>query len=355
MMPQSATVNRRSVLASRPRGEPTEDTLRLEIGAVPVPAAGEMLLRTEYLSLDPYMRGRMSDAPSYAAPVAVGAVMEGGTVAQVVTSQVAGFRAGDWVLSFNGWQDYALSDGKGVTLLGPDPTHPSWALGILGMPGFTAWAGLTQIGVPKPGETVCVAAATGPVGATVGQIAKLMGCHVVGIAGGPDKCAHAVRTLGFDTCIDHKAADFAAKLKSATPKGIDVYFENVGGAVFDAVLPLLNTGARIPVCGLVSGYNATGLPEGPDRLGWLMGQILRKRLTLRGFIIFQDFGHLHPEFARAMGGWLAAGQMQYREEVIEGLEAAPLAFIGLLRGENFGKRVIRVGPATPVENKGTGA
>jgi NADPH-dependent curcumin reductase CurA len=343
-MPQSLTVNRRLILAARPKGEPDADTLRLESTAIPTPAPGQMLLRTEYLSLDPYMRGRMSDAPSYAAPVEVGAVMEGGTVAQVVTSHLEGYAQGDWVLCFSGWQDYALSDGTGVVALGPNPAHPSWALGIMGMPGFTAWAGLTQIGVPKPGETLCVAAATGPVGATVGQIAKLMGCHVVGIAGGPDKCAYAVEHLGFDACIDHKSHEFAAKLKAAVPKGIDVYFENVGGAVFDAVLPLLNTGARIPVCGLISGYNATALPEGPDRIGWMMGQILRKRMTLRGFIIFQDFGHLHPQFATAMGEWLAAGKMHYVEDMIEGLEAAPRAFIGLLRGENFGKRVIHVGP-----------
>jgi NADPH-dependent curcumin reductase CurA len=343
-MPQSPTINRRLVLAERPRGEPTAATLRLETGPVPVPGPGQMLLRTQFLSLDPYMRGRMSDAPSYAAPVAVGAVMEGGTVAQVVSSHVPGFAAGDRVLCFNGWQDYALSDGKGVTLLAPDMAHPSWALGVLGMPGFTAWAGLTQIGQPKPGETVCVAAATGPVGATVGQIARLMGCRVVGIAGGAAKCAHAVDTLGFDACLDHKAPDLAARLKDVAPKGIDIYFENVGGAVFDAVLPLLNTGARIPVCGLISQYNATGLPDGPDRLSMLMGQVLRKRMTLRGFIINLDFGHLYPDFARAMGDWLAAGKIHYREDMIDGLEQAPQAFVGLLRGENFGKRVIRVGP-----------
>ena len=348
-MTQTTTSNRRLVLAARPTGEPTAETLRLERVDIPVPGAGQMLLRTEYLSLDPYMRGRMSDAPSYAAPVAVGAVMEGGTVAQVVASQVDGFAPGDWALSFNGWQDYALSDGKGVTALGRDPAHPSWALGIMGMPGFTAWAGLTQIGLPKPGETVCVAAATGPVGATVGQIAKLMGCRAIGIAGGAEKCAYAVETLGFDACIDHKAPDFAAKLGAATPKGIDVYFENVGGAVFDAVLPRLNTAARIPLCGLVSQYNATSLPGGPDRMAWLMGQMLRKRLTMRGFIIFNDFGHLYAEFAGQMSAWIAAGKMHYREEIIDGLEQAPSAFIGLLRGENFGKRVIRVGPATPKE------
>jgi hypothetical protein len=173
-----------------------------------------------------------------------------------------------------------------------------------------------------------------------------MGARAVGIAGGAAKCAHAVDVLGLDACVDHKASDFPARLKKAAPQGIDVYFENVGGAVFDAVLPLLNPGARIPVCGLVSGYNTTALPEGPDRMGWLMGQVLRKRLTLRGFIIFQDFGQLYPQFTAAMSDWLAAGQVQYREEMIEGLDAAPRAFIGLLRGENFGKRVVRVGPAS---------
>jgi NADPH-dependent curcumin reductase CurA len=211
------------------------------------------------------------------------------------------------------------------------------------MPGFTAWAGLTQIGMPKAGETVCVAAATGAVGATVGQIAKLMGCYVIGIAGGAEKCAYAVQTLGFDACIDHKSGGFAGLLQAAAPKGIDVYFENVGGAVFDAVLPLLNTAARVPVCGLISQYNATGLGAGPDRMSSLMGQIVRKRLTLRGFIIFQDFGPLFPEFSKAMGDWLAAGHIHYVEDMIDGLEAAPQAFIGLLQGENFGKRVIRVG------------
>ncbi len=302
-----------------------------------------MVLRTVFLSLDPYMRGRMSDAASYAEPVEIGGVMVGGTVARVVESNLKGFTADDWVLSFNGWQDYAVSDGTGVTLLGASPTHPSWALGILGMPGFTAWAGLTQIGKPKPGETIAVAAATGPVGATVGQIGKLLGCRVVGIAGGPDKCAYAVDALGFDACIDHKAADFAEQLAKASPNGIDVYFENVGGKVFDAVLPLLNANARIPVCGLVSQYNATELPAGPDRMNWLLGQVLRKKILIQGFIIFDDFAHLYPEFTKAMSEWIEAGKVKYREEIIDGLEAAPAAFIGLLKGENFGKRVIRVG------------
>lgn len=238
-MSQTDTTNRRLVLAERPKGEPNENTLRLKSVDIPSPQERQMLLRTEFLSLDPYMRGRMSDAPSYAAPVEIGGVMVGGTVAQVVDSKLDGFIKGDWVLSFNGWQDYALSDGTGVTQLGRDPKHPSWALGIMGMPGFTAWAGLKQIGIPKPGEKIVVAAATGPVEATVGQIGKLLGCRVVGIAGGSEKCNYAVNTLGFDACIDHKSDDFAEQLKIANPDGIDIHFENVGGKVFDAVLPCL--------------------------------------------------------------------------------------------------------------------
>lgn len=344
-MPQTATLNRRLVLAQRPVGEPTADTLRLETAPLPKAGAGQMLLRTQYLSLDPYMRGRMSDAPSYAPPVALGEVMVGGTVGQVVESQLAGYAPGDWVLSYSGWQDYALSEGDGVISLGRAPQNPSWALGVLGMPGMTAWAGLTQIGQPKPGETLCVAAATGPVGATVGQIGKILGCRVVGVAGGPEKCAYAFDTLGFDLCLDHKAPDFAAQLQQACPMGIDIYFENVGGEVFDAVMPLLNTSARIPVCGLVAGYNATHLPKGPDRLGLWMGHILRKRMTLRGFIVSQDFGSLYPAFEADMTSWIAAGKMHTREAIIDGLEAAPAAFIAMLRGENFGKTVIRLGAA----------
>lgn len=343
-MPQSSTTNRRFVLAERPKGEPTDQTLRLETGEIPDPAEGQMLLRTVFLSLDPYMRGRMSDAPSYAAPVEIGQTMVGGTVSRVVSSRLDGFRDGDWVVGFTGWQDYALSDGRGVTRLGLSPNHPSWALGVTGMPGFTAWSGLKEIGKPKAGETLVVGGATGPVGATVGQIGKILGLRVVGIAGGVEKCSHAVEVLGFDACVDYKSEGFAGQLRLAAPDGIDIYFENVGGAVFDAVAPLLNTGARIPLCGLIAQYNATSLPDGPDRLGWLMGMFLKKRITVRGFIVFDDFGHLYPEFTKEMSGWVEAGQIKYREEMIDGLEAAPRAFIGLLRGEAFGKRVIRVGP-----------
>ncbi len=341
-MPRSETMNRRFVLAERPVGEPDEGTLRLETVEVPVPGPGQMLLRNAYLSLDPYMRGRMSDAPSYAAPVEIGEVMIGGTVARVVRSDVDGFATGDWVQAFGGWQDYALSTGAGVINLGQSPENPSWALGVLGMPGLTAWAGLTRIGAPKAGETLVVAAASGPVGATVGQIGKILGCHVVGIAGGAAKGAHVVETLGFDACVDYKADGFPQALKDAAPDGIDVYFENVGGAVFDAVLPLLNPKARIPVCGVISRYNATALPDGPDRLDLLLGTILRKRMTMRGFIVFDDFGHLYPEFAAQMGAWVEEGRIRYREEVIDGLEHAPKAFAGLLRGEAFGKRVVRL-------------
>lgn len=341
-MPQSMTRNRRFVLAERPKGEPDENTLRLETEDAPTQGKGQMLLRNEYLSLDPYMRGRMSDAPSYAAPVAIGAVMVGGTVAEVVSSDVAGFAEGDWVQAFGGWQDHALSDGVGVINMGKSPDNPSWALGVLGMPGLTAWAGLTRIGQPKAGETLVVAGASGPVGATVGQIGRILELRVVGIAGGPRKCAHVVETLGFDDCVDYKADGFPAALKQAARDGVDIYFENVGGAVFDAVLPLLNAAARIPVCGLISQYNATALPDGPDRLSLLMGAILRKRMTMRGFIVFDDFGHLYPEFAKQMGDWVSEGKVRYREEIIDGLERAPAAFIGLLKGEAFGKRVVRL-------------
>ena len=342
-MTQSDRINRQWILAERPVNKPDDSTLRLIETPVPTPGKGQMLLRAEYLSLDPYMRGRMSAARSYAAPVEIGEVMVGGTVSRVVTSDVKGFAPGDWVLNYGGWQDYSLSDGVGVTNLGPDPAHPSWALGILGMPGFTAWAGLTQIGQPKPGETIVVAAATGPVGATVGQIGKILGCRVVGIAGGPEKCAYAVEKLGFDACVDHKRDDLAQALAEATPDGIDIYFENVGGRVFDAVMPRLNTFARIPVCGLIAQYNATELPPGPDRLSLLMGTILTRQMTVRGFIIFDTFAPLYPEFAKQMTGWIAEGRIHYREEIIDGLVNAPQAFIGLLRGENFGKRVIRLG------------
>jgi len=336
------TQNRRIVLASRPQGEPVASNFRLETVSKPVPAAGEVLLRAVYLSLDPYMRGRMNDAKSYAEPVAIDNVMVGGAVSQVEVSNHPDYKVGEWVLAFGGWQDYAVSNGEGLMKLGDNPSHPAYALGIMGMPGFTAYMGLLDIGAPKAGETIVVAAATGPVGATVGQIGKLKGCRVVGIAGGEEKCRYAKDVLGFDECIDHKAVDFAQQLATHCGSGIDVYFENVGGKVFDAVLPLLNTGARVPLCGLISQYNATSLPDGPDRLSLLMGTLLVKRIKMQGFIIFDDYGHRYPEFAKDMEQWLAQGKIQYREQIIDGLEKMTSAFIGLLKGENFGKVVIKV-------------
>ena len=341
-MPQNKTVNRRFLLASRPQGAPTPDNFKLDQAPVPTPTAGQLLLRTVYLSLDPYMRGRMSDAPSYAAHVEIGEVMVGGTVSRVETSEHADYKAGDLVLSYSGWQDYALSDGKGLTKLDAKLGKPSYALGVLGMPGFTAYMGLLDIGQPQPGETVVVAAATGAVGSVVGQIAKIKGCRVVGIAGGADKCKYAVEELGFDACVDHRAADFPQQLAAACDKGIDVYFENVGGAVFSAVLPLLNLHARVPVCGLIANYNAAGKPEGPDHLPGLMGKLLVRRIKMQGFIIF-DYYHRYQEFFKDMSGWLAAGKIKFREDIVDGLENAPQAFIGLLEGKNFGKLVIRVG------------
>jgi len=341
-MPQNTTINRRIVLNSRPHGAPTAKDFRLDRGPVPKPAAGQVLLRTLYLSLDPYMRGRMSDGPSYAAPVAIGDVMVGGTVSRVEDSRHGDFKVGTLVLGYGGWQDYALSDGKGLTPLYPDDPHPSHALGVLGMPGFTAYMGLLDIGRPVAGETVVVAAASGAVGSVVGQIAKLTGCYVVGIAGGADKCQYVSAELGFDFCVDHHADDLPGRLAAACPKGIDVYFENVGGAVFDAVLPLLNAKARVPLCGLIATYNATELPPGPDRLGLLVGTLLRKRIKMQGFIVFDDYGPRWSEFAGAMREWVRQDKVKVREDVVFGLESAPEAFIGLLQGQNFGKLVIQL-------------
>lgn len=344
-MTQSPDQNRRIVLASRPTGAPSESDFRLESQPLPEPGAGEMLLRTVYLSLDPYMRGRMSDAASYAKPVDVGAVMVGGTVSRVVRSNTDGFFKGDWVLSGNGWQDYAVAAARQVKRLDPAEGPPHLALGVLGMPGFTAYMGLLDIGQPKPGETVVVAAATGPVGATVGQIARIKGCRVVGIAGGPEKTRYLRDTLGFDEAVDHRAPDFAAQLQAACPEGIDVYFENVGGPVFEAILPLLNSRARIPLCGLVSQYNATDGATDEQRLAPFMRTILTKRLRIQGFIIFDDYGSHYGSFAREMGQWLREGKIQHREDIVHGLEHAPRAFQGLLQGKNFGKLIVQVAPA----------
>jgi len=341
---QTSLVNRQWTLASRPVGAPSLNNFNFIEVDKPKIQQGEILLRTVFLSLDPYMRGRMNDAKSYAEPVAIDEVMVGGTVCRVEESNHPDYRIGEWVVSFSGWQDYAISDGIDLLKLGMDPVQPSYALGVMGMPGLTAYMGLLDIGQPKAGETVVVAAATGAVGSLVGQIAKLKGCKVVGIAGGEEKCRSAVDELGFDLCVDHTSPDLAEQLAKACDNGIDVYFENVGGKVFDAVLPLLNACARIPLCGMISQYNATELPEGPDRMFALMGNLLVKRIKMQGFIVFDDYGHRYNEFSDDMSQWLADGKIKYREDLVEGLENAVESFGGLLEGKNFGKLVVRVGP-----------
>ncbi len=302
-----------------------------------------MLLHTVYLSLDPYMRGRMDAGASYVQPVEVGEVMGGSAVCAVVKSNLPRYKAGDIVVAGTGWQEYSLSDGEGVQTVDPALGPISYALGVLGMPGLTAYTGLLNIGKPQPGETLVVAAASGAVGSVVGQIAKVKGCRVIGIAGGEQKCRFVKEELGFDGCLDHRQPNLAERLQAACPNGIDIYFENVGGAVFDAVLPLLNNFARIPVCGLIAHYNATELPPGPDRVPLLMRNILAKRLTFRGFLVF-DYGSQFGEFITDMSGWLRDGRVKYREDITDGLENAPRELVGLLKGENFGKKIIRVSP-----------
>jgi NADPH-dependent curcumin reductase CurA len=328
-------------LAARPVGRPTADNFTVTTEPRPTARDGQVLLRTRYLSLDPYMRGRMSDAPSYAPPVAVGGIMVGGTIGEVVESNSPDLKPGDVVLAYSGWQKYGVAQAAHVRKLDADSGVPvTTALGVLGMPGFTAYAGLTQIGQPKAGETVVVAAASGPVGATVGQLAKILGARAVGIAGGPQKVDY-VRSLGFDAAIDHRSPTFSDDLAAAVPDGIDVYFENVGGHVWDAVFPRLNPFARVPLCGLVAAYNATSLPEGPDRTPLLLRSILTKRLTMHGFIV-SDYAALEPEFLQRATPWVHEGKLQFREDFVDGLENAPEAFTGMLEGRNFGKLLVRV-------------
>jgi len=333
---------KRVVLVSRPVGEPKSSDFRIEDAAIPSPGDGQVLLRTIWLSLDPYMRGRMSEGPSYVPPVPIGGVMEGGTVSEVIASKNPDFAQGDIVLSRAGWQTHALSDGKGLTKIDRKLGPVSTAVGVLGMPGMTAYTGLLDIGKPQDGETVVVAAASGAVGSAVGQIARIKGARAVGIAGGKEKCDYVKRELGFDDCVDHRDPNLASKLREACPKGIDVYFENVGGAVFEAVYPLLNAFARIPVCGLIAQYNETEASV-PKWAPSLMRTVLTKRLTIRGFIV-SDFAARHAEFLRDMSQWVREGKVKYREFVTEGLDSAPGAFIGMLKGANFGKQLVRVGP-----------
>ena len=334
-MPETA---RRIVLASRPVGEPKASDFRLEEFPVPQPGPGQMLLRTKWLSLDPYMRGRMSDAPSYAKPVGVDEVIEAGTVSEVAASNNDKYRKGDVVLSRAGWQTHMLSDGSGLRKLDPAVAPVQTALGVLGMPGMTAYTGLLQIGAPKAGETVVVSAASGAVGSAVGQIARIKGARAVGIAGGPDKCRHVTQDLGFDACVDYKAGNLAADLKAAAPKGIDVYFENVGGEILDTVLMQMNLFGRIPVCGLISAYNATSVPEGPKNLR----AVLTQRLRMQGLIVF-DWANRIPEAIAQLGAWHKEGKLKIREDVREGgLEAFPDVLNLLYTGGNLGKLVLKV-------------
>ena len=333
--------NRRIVLAARPVGEPRLSDFREEQVPIPEPEAGEVLVRTIWLSIDPYMRGRMDDVRSYAPHVKLGEVMVGGTVGEVQRSNDSRFAAGDLVVGYGGWQDFAIMPADSLRRLDPATAPIQTALGVLGMPGRTAYVGLRNIGNPKPGETIVVAAASGAVGSMVGQLAKLQGCRVVGIAGGPAKCEYITKELGFDVALDHRAPDLPQRLQTACPDGIDVYFENVGGAVWDAVFPLLNDFARIPVCGLVANYNATEPPAGPDRTPQLFRAILVRHLTVRGFIVW-DFAEQEAEFLDEVGALFRIGKIKYREDVVDGLENAPSALIGLLRGENFGKQLVRV-------------
>jgi leukotriene B4 12-hydroxydehydrogenase/15-oxo-prostaglandin 13-reductase len=329
--------NRRVLLASRPSGWVSEANFKIEEAPLPAPADGEVLVKNLWLSLDPYMRGRMNEGKSYAAKQEIGEVMIGGTVGEVVESRNAKFAKGDQVLGMLGWQQYGLSDGKGLNKVDASRVPLSAYLGVLGMPGVTAWVGLLDICQPKASETVVVSAASGAVGSVVGQIAKIKGCRAVGIAGGKQKCDYVVKELGFDACVDYKGGKLNDDLKAAAPDGIDCYFENVGGEILDAVLRRMNAFSRIAVCGLISQYNATE-PYGVKTFQ----SILTNRIKVQGFIV-SDRLELWAKALADLSGWVAAGRIKYRETVTEGLENAPKAFIGLLKGENFGKQLVRLG------------
>jgi len=336
-------INRQIILAAYPEGAPKDSDFKLVENPVPEPRAGQVLCRAIYLSLDPYMRGRISPAKSYAKGVGIGEVIIGGTVSQVIRSESPDFAVGDMVFGYTGWQDYAAMEAGQLKAVDPDLAPISTALGVLGMPGMTAYTGLANIGKPQKGETLVVAAASGAVGSAVGQIAKIKGCRAIGVAGSPDKCSFVVDELGFDACLNHRDANFAEDLKSACPDGVDIYWENVGGTVFEAVLPLCNTFARIPVCGLIAHSNATELPTGPNRVPGVMRAVLTKRLRIQGMIVW-DFADQEAEFLEHMSRWIREGRVKYREDFVDGLENAPSAFQGLLQGKNFGKLVVRVSP-----------
>lgn len=341
----------RIVLASRPQGAPTAENFRLESAPDPTLDDGEIVCEVMWLSLDPYMRGRMDDAKSYAEPVPLGGVMEGGTVARVVASNSSKFNVGDVVEGRLGWQTHGIADANSIRKLDLDLAPPQTALGVLGMPGFTAWIGLLEHGEPRAGETLVVSAATGAVGAMVGQLGKRAGLRVVGVAGGAAKCAYATETLGFDACLDHRAyadtRELSSALREVCPDGVDIYYENVGGKTLRAVLPRLNVGARIPLCGMISWYSGGDPADAEDAMlssfsvPQLWRTVLVNRLKVRGFII-TDHYHRFGEFLKDVGPALKSGDIVYRESISNGIESAPEAFIGLLRGDNFGKQLVQV-------------
>jgi NADPH-dependent curcumin reductase CurA len=333
-----SAMNQQIRLKSRPVGEPSATNFDAADGPVPQPKDGEVLRRTIYLSLDPYMRGRMSDAASYATPVKIGDVMGGHTVSEVIESRNPDFKKGEFVTGYDGWQSYGVSAGKDLRKLDPKAVPISTAIGVLGMPGMTAFVGLMDIGQPQPGETVVVSAASGAVGAVVGQLAKIKGCRAVGIAGSPDKCNYVVDELGFDACINYKTDDLVPALKAACPAGVDIYFENVGGAVFAAILRVINKGARIPLCGVISEYNATQNTPGPN-----LRPLLVQRALIKGFIV-SDHPDRAPAFLQEVAPLVMSGRIKFREDIVDGLANAPDAFIGLLQGKNFGKLMVRVSP-----------
>ncbi|HEX7644567.1 MAG TPA: NADP-dependent oxidoreductase [Burkholderiaceae bacterium] len=325
----------RIVLASRPKGEVSADNFRLETAETPALKEGEVLVRNRFLSLDPYMRGRMEATKSYAAPQEIGATMIGGTVGEVVESRNDKYKAGDQVVGMLGWAEMGVADGLMLRKVDTSAIPLSAYLGSVGMPGMTAWYGLTQIMKPKAGETVVVSAASGAVGSVVGQLAKQRGCRAVGIAGGAEKCRYVVEELGFDACVDYKAGNLIADLEAATPDGVDSLFENVGGPVFDAVLGRMNPFGRIALCGLISGYNGLPMPLHNVR------SLLTMRLSLQGFIVSEHM-ELWPQGLSELGALVATGKLKFRETIAEGLAAAPEAFIGLLKGKNFGKQLVRL-------------
>ena len=337
------TTNTAITLARRPIGAPTADDFARTETEVSGPREGEVLCRTIYLSLDPYMRGRMNEGPSYTPPAGIEEVLPGGTVSEVLESKHEGLAPGDFVLGYGGWQEYSVSPGSHLRKLDPEAAPISTALGVLGMPGMTAYVGLDEFGRPTAGETLVVTAATGAVGSVVGQIGRIKGCRVVGIAGTEEKCRYARDELGFDACVSYKDADFPDRLAEACPDGVDIYWENVGGASFFATLGLLNDHARIPLCGMISYYNLAELPEVPDPTPRVLRTLLVRRVKLSGFIVF-DHQAREPEFLEQMGGWVRAGKVRYREDIVHGLESAVAAFCGLLEGANFGKQLILVSP-----------